>query len=89
VRHQPDQSAYLYRKQRDHLAAGDTLGLRPHKCLPRRSRCPRRTFVTVAPNPAQAAAIHWPDIFNTPEAEAAKPRLVEQMRAVRPVVETG
>lgn len=37
----------------------------------------------------KAAAIQWPHIFDTPEAEAAKPRLVEQMRAVRPVVETG
>ncbi|KIZ05430.1 hypothetical protein MNEG_2528 [Monoraphidium neglectum] len=37
----------------------------------------------------KAAAIYWPDIFATPEAEAQKPRLVEQMRAVRPVVETG
>jgi len=39
--------------------------------------------------PAQAAAIQWPDIFTRPEAEAAKPDLVEKMRAVRPVVETG
>ncbi|GBF95946.1 hypothetical protein Rsub_08069 [Raphidocelis subcapitata] len=37
----------------------------------------------------KAAALKWPEIFATPEAEAAKPRLVEQMRAVRPVVETG
>lgn len=37
----------------------------------------------------QAAAIQWPDIFTRPEAEAAKPDLVEKMRAVRPVVETG
>lgn len=41
------------------------------------------------PDGPQAAAIYWPDIFATPEAEAQKPRLVEQMRAVRPVVETG
>lgn len=39
--------------------------------------------------PPQAAAIQWPEIFNTPEAEAAKPELVEKMRKVRPVVETG
>eukprot|EP00879_Flechtneria_rotunda_P032260 GHRR01035436.1.p1 GENE.GHRR01035436.1~~GHRR01035436.1.p1 ORF type:complete len:159 (+),score=49.21 GHRR01035436.1:393-869(+) len=37
----------------------------------------------------KAAAIQWPEIFKTPEAEAVKPQLVEQMRAVRPVVETG
>lgn len=37
----------------------------------------------------KAAAILWPGVFATPEAEAAKPRLVEEMRAVRPVVETG
>lgn len=37
----------------------------------------------------QAAAIQWPEIFKTAAAEAAKPQLVEQMRAVRPVVETG
>jgi hypothetical protein len=37
----------------------------------------------------QAAAIQWPEIFGTAAAEAAKPDLVEKMRAVRPVVETG
>ncbi|WIA23028.1 hypothetical protein OEZ86_009943 [Tetradesmus obliquus] len=37
----------------------------------------------------KAAAIQWPEIFQTAAAEAAKPQLVEQMRAVRPVVETG
>lgn len=37
----------------------------------------------------RAAAIQWPEVFATEAAEAAKPRLVEQMRAVRPVVETG
>eukprot|EP00775_Hariotina_reticulata_P011464 gene11464-11610_t len=37
----------------------------------------------------KAAAIQWPEIFQTTAAEAEKPRLVEQMRAVRPVVETG
>lgn len=37
----------------------------------------------------QAAAIQWPEIFVTEAAEAAKPDLVEKMRAVRPVVETG
>jgi hypothetical protein len=51
------------------------------RAAPPPARCP--------PFPAQAAAIQWPEVFATPEAEAAKPRLVEQMRAVRPVVETG
>eukprot|EP00882_Tetradesmus_deserticola_P010232 GHRQ01010810.1.p1 GENE.GHRQ01010810.1~~GHRQ01010810.1.p1 ORF type:complete len:302 (+),score=126.20 GHRQ01010810.1:460-1365(+) len=37
----------------------------------------------------KAAAIQWPEIFQSAAAEAAKPQLVEQMRAVRPVVETG
>ncbi|KAI8469636.1 MAG: hypothetical protein J3K34DRAFT_454173 [Monoraphidium minutum] len=37
----------------------------------------------------KAAALQWPEVFATPEAEAAKPKLVEQMRVVRPVVETG
>eukprot|EP00798_Chlamydomonas_sp_ICE-L_P026047 gene26047-11745_t len=37
----------------------------------------------------KAAAKQWPEIFDTPEAEAKKPELVEKMRAVRPVVETG
>ena len=37
----------------------------------------------------RAAQAQWPEVFNTPEAAAAQPRLVEQMRAVRPVVETG
>ena len=37
----------------------------------------------------QAAAKLWPDVFGTPEAEARKGELVEAMRIVRPVVETG
>ncbi|KXZ52324.1 hypothetical protein GPECTOR_10g956 [Gonium pectorale] len=37
----------------------------------------------------KAAAIQWPEIFRTAEAEARKEELVEKMRAVRPVVETG
>lgn len=37
----------------------------------------------------KAAAVQWPDIFKTPEAEARIPELVEKMTAVRPVVETG
>ncbi|KAG1667581.1 hypothetical protein FOA52_014662 [Chlamydomonas sp. UWO 241] len=37
----------------------------------------------------KAASRKWPEIFVTPEADAAKDSLVEQMRAVRPVVETG
>ncbi|KAG2501909.1 hypothetical protein HYH03_000407 [Edaphochlamys debaryana] len=37
----------------------------------------------------RAAAIQWPEIFRTPEAEARKGELVEKMRIVRPVVETG
>lgn len=37
----------------------------------------------------QAAAKLWPDVFVTPEAEARKGELVEAMRIVRPVVETG
>ena len=37
----------------------------------------------------QAAARVWPSIFLSPAAEARKGELVEKMRAVRPVVETG
>jgi hypothetical protein len=37
----------------------------------------------------RAAAVQWPDVFRTPEAEAQQDRVVEGMRAVRPVVETG
>ena len=37
----------------------------------------------------QAAAKLWPEVFQTPEAEARKEELVEKMRVVRPVVETG
>lgn len=37
----------------------------------------------------RAAAVQWPDVFRTPEAEAQQERVVEGMRAVRPVVETG
>jgi hypothetical protein len=39
--------------------------------------------------PCQAAAIVWPEIFGSQEAEDRKEELVEKMRAVRPVVETG
>ena len=31
----------------------------------------------------------WPEVFDTPEATTAKPRVLEELRAVRPVVETG
>lgn len=37
----------------------------------------------------QAASKVWPDVFGAAEAEARKGELVEKMRAVRPVVETG
>jgi len=37
----------------------------------------------------KAATVQWPEIFSTAEAEARKPELLEKMRAVRPVVETG
>jgi hypothetical protein len=37
----------------------------------------------------QAAAIKWPEIFNSSNALARKDELMEKMRAVRPVVETG
>ena len=31
----------------------------------------------------------WPDVFDTPAAACEKPRVLEELRAVRPVVETG
>ncbi|PNH07152.1 hypothetical protein TSOC_006401 [Tetrabaena socialis] len=37
----------------------------------------------------KAASVQWPEVFLTPEVEARKGELVEKMRAVRPVVETG
>lgn len=37
----------------------------------------------------KAAARHWPEIFATPVAEARLDEIVEKMRAVRPVIETG
>lgn len=37
----------------------------------------------------RAATIKWPELFKTPEAEAQQDRVIEGMRAVRPVVETG
>ncbi|KAI3437958.1 hypothetical protein D9Q98_000402 [Chlorella vulgaris] len=37
----------------------------------------------------KAAAKLWPEVFATPKAEACKDELVEKMRVVRPVVETG
>lgn len=41
------------------------------------------------PLPPQAAARLWPEIFASAAAESRKEELVEKMRAVRPVVETG
>jgi hypothetical protein len=38
---------------------------------------------------AQAAEKLWPELFATPGAAAERPRVLEEMRAVRPVVETG
>lgn len=37
----------------------------------------------------QAAKKLWPDVFDTPAAAAREAELVEKMRIVRPVVETG
>ncbi|GAX82676.1 hypothetical protein CEUSTIGMA_g10102.t1 [Chlamydomonas eustigma] len=37
----------------------------------------------------KAAALQWPDIFNTDIAKDRTEELVEKMRAVRPVIETG
>ena len=48
-----------------------------------------RTRCTPLPVLLQAAAKLWPEVFATPEAEARKGELVEAMRLVRPVVETG
>ena len=38
---------------------------------------------------AQAAERLWPEVFSTAVARAHKARVLEDMRAVRPVVETG
>jgi hypothetical protein len=38
---------------------------------------------------AQAAEKLWPDVFATPAAAAQRARVLEEMRLVRPVVETG
>ena len=48
-------------------------------------------FVLVSRRPlgAQAAERLWPDIFLAPAALAEKARVVEEMRLVRPVIETG
>ena len=40
-------------------------------------------------DPVQAAARLWPQLLATPAAESRKDELVEKMRAVRPVLETG
>ena len=37
----------------------------------------------------KAATELWPDVFTTPDAMAKKERVLEDMRTVRPVVETG
>ena len=34
-------------------------------------------------------AVQWPDLFDTDEARQQQERVVEGMRVVRPVVETG
>ena len=47
------------------------------------------TLARPPPPLSQAAAQVWPEIFTSPAAEARKDELVEKMRAVRPVVETG
>lgn len=39
--------------------------------------------------PIQAATKLWPDVFTSEEALARKDQVIEDMRAVRPVVETG
>ncbi len=57
-----------------------------------RMRQPQQAQALGSEHPAastQAAAILWPEVFATEEAEAKKEELVEKMRAVRPVVETG
>jgi phosphoglycolate phosphatase-like HAD superfamily hydrolase len=41
------------------------------------------------PFPTQAAERQWPELMSTPEAARAKPAVLEAMREVRPVVETG
>ncbi len=37
----------------------------------------------------KAALKKWPEIFGTPEAESKRDSVLEGMRIVRPVVETG
>ena len=37
----------------------------------------------------RAAEGKWPDIFGTVEARSQQARVVEEMRVVRPVIETG
>ena len=37
----------------------------------------------------KAAARLWPDIFNTDNAQTKKDQIMQDMRTVRPVVETG
>ena len=37
----------------------------------------------------QAAEKHWPEVFKSEEATAKKEKVIEDMEAVRPVIETG
>ena len=48
-----------------------------------------RCLTKGAPSLMQAASALWPDVFNTEAAKSKKAQVLEQMRAVRPVVETG
>jgi hypothetical protein len=59
---------------------------------PLRSRPVVEQLLTAHPHartPAQAAEKLWPDVFATPAAAAQRGRVLEEMRRVRPVIETG
>lgn len=49
----------------------------------------KRVLLCTGGKPTQAAARYWPDVFATEQAAASKPSVLEGMRLVRPVVETG
>lgn len=65
----------------------NNLFVSPSAIWPRRY-C-KSTICSLSFGSVQAATKLWPEVFNTPEASARRDELVEKMRVVRPVVETG
>ncbi len=53
------------------------------------SKCTSHLYMYTSPQSCQAAARYWPEVFATEHAARAQPSVLDGMRMVRPVVETG